>query len=818
MIPENNKGWSNQPREAESAQSEITQNKLSFYISEFSSKMDNQPKKVQITWGNFLSLIKRPVIRASKDGKAFAPATFNGNRSKENAQETFLLVLDCDDGTPLEESMTKCKNLGYSFAIYTTFSHTQEKHKFRVVFLLATPIPANNYPQLWQWIAKQFPNIDPAPKSTASIFYYPAIKTKDSPFYAESFGGKLLDWTKLPLVAIAEEPPKQQYQQTSYNHTLTNKAKAAYVQAALDDEVAKVRNAVEGERNDTVNKAAFALAQLLHTNLIDEITINTELESAGLASGLPISEVRATIKNGIAAGRKQSRIIPEKEFSSSYQRPNNQQTSPKHDPSLEDPGTPFPYDLGSQEGQQSEPLTIRTDTQLSEIFDQTRDAFIKANNPVRFFRRNGKIVWINYDDGGIKLEPVNENIMHSTLARIIVWIKVNKDGNIKNCKPPREATIDLLVNVDNRLPEIESIITTPIFIDGELISTPGYHPKHKIYYQPPNDFSLLPISQNPSKEEINKAKNLLINELFCDFPFCSDGDPSGQAELANTIAAMLLPFIRREIKGKTPLHLVEAPVQGSGKSLLASIIGTITTGKEPAMRTFPSEESEVRKAITSELLRGTQTIIFDNITGVLKSDSLASALTSDEWSDRLLGINQTVSLKNRVLWLATANNCTLGQDFPRRTVRIRLDPRDEHPWLRTGFKQEDIVNWVKNHRSTIIHAILTIIQSWVAVGQPKGSKTLGSFEQWAKIISGILENADIPGFLENINEVYKAFESQNENWYEFVECWFDKFGTNPKRVNDLNELCQQLNLMVNVRGDNLAGQSYKLGRALAKNR
>jgi predicted ATP-dependent serine protease len=53
------------------------------------------------------------------------------------------------------------------------------------------------------------------------------------------------------------------------------------------------------------------------------------LEDAALSVGLSRDEARHTIESGIAAGRKQPRFIPEKEFSSSYQRPNNQQTPPK---------------------------------------------------------------------------------------------------------------------------------------------------------------------------------------------------------------------------------------------------------------------------------------------------------------------------------------------------------------------------------------------------------------------------------------------------------------------------------------------------------
>lgn len=295
------------------------QQEISLYISEFNNKLDNQPKQIQITLDQFIKRLTQPVIRPEKDGKAFAPATFNGTRAKENAQNISLLVLDYDNGATIEEIKNKCKNLGYSFTIYTTHSHTHEKHKFRVVFPLAIPIPANIYCLLWQWTVKSFPNIDLQAKDSSRLFYYPAIKTKNSPFYAESFDGKLLDWRELQLIEVTEQPRHQDiHNSTQYSY----KANNAYVQAALDGEIAKVRNATVGERNGTLNKAAFALGQLLYTNLIDELTITGALETAGLATGLSRNEARDTIASGIKAGRKQPRIIPETDYSNSHKEKN----------------------------------------------------------------------------------------------------------------------------------------------------------------------------------------------------------------------------------------------------------------------------------------------------------------------------------------------------------------------------------------------------------------------------------------------------------------------------------------------------------------
>jgi hypothetical protein len=65
----------------------------------------------------------------------------------------------------------------------------------------------------------------------------------------------------------------------------------------------------------------------------------------------------------------------------------------------------------------------------------------------------------------------------------------------------------------------------------------------------------------------------LLDELAGDFPFVSDSDR------AHWLAALLLPFVRRMINGPTPLHFVEAPCNGAGKSLLCDIISIVATGE-----------------------------------------------------------------------------------------------------------------------------------------------------------------------------------------------------------------------------------------------
>ena len=101
------------------------------------------------------------------------------------------------------------------------------------------------------------------------------------------------------------------------------------------------------------------------------------------------------------------------------------------------------------------------------------------------------------------------------------------------------------------------------------------------------------------------------------------------SDRAHAVAAMLLPFLQRIIGGLAPIHLIEAPTQGSGKGLLASLISIVSTGSAPEGRTVPENEDEIRKMITAELITGRPIILLDNLSEKRKLDSsaLASVVT-----------------------------------------------------------------------------------------------------------------------------------------------------------------------------------------------
>jgi hypothetical protein len=431
------------------------------------------------------------------------------------------------------------------------------------------------------------------------------------------------------------------------------------------------------------------------------------------------------------------------------------------------------------------------------------------------FQNGGALVRIAGTGVQARIEALGDTAMYGILARSANWFRVTEEA-VLAAPPSRDTARDMMVNPDPALPPLESVIRTPTFgKDAALIAAPGYHRADALWMLSDDSLEIPEVPTNPTEEQVGRARALLVDELLVDFPFVGDSDR------AHAVAAMLLPFLQRIIGGLAPIHLIEAPTHGSGKGLLASLVSIVTTGSMAEGRTVPENEDEVRKMITAELIAGRPIILLDNLSEKRKLDSaaLASVVTLPWWTDRLLGESKMLNLRNNALWLMTGNNPRLSAEMSRRCIRLRIDPRIDMPWLRAGFKHPMIIEWAQENRSALVHAALTLIQAWIAAGKPLHGTRLGSFESWSGVMGGVLEIAEIPGFLGNLNELYEAADTDGQMWREFTGAWWETHREEPKRVADLNQFCEERDLMGDVRGDGLPrSQQTRLGKALSAKR
>jgi hypothetical protein len=81
----------------------------------------------------------------------------------------------------------------------------------------------------------------------------------------------------------------------------------AYAMAALRAETERVASARPGTRNDTLNRAAFSLGQLVAAGLLPPLPVITGLISAARHAGLPEEEAVRTVRSGMAGGSRKPR-------------------------------------------------------------------------------------------------------------------------------------------------------------------------------------------------------------------------------------------------------------------------------------------------------------------------------------------------------------------------------------------------------------------------------------------------------------------------------------------------------------------------------
>lgn len=449
---------------------------------------------------------------------------------------------------------------------------------------------------------------------------------------------------------------------------------------------------------------------------------------------------------------------------------------------------------------------VTNNRSLADVTSDALEALIDNNIPPTIFVRGGELCRVRSDERSIvKIEGFSPASMRGNLARCATWVVVRKES--VEIAPPKEVVEDLLALPEwPGIPPIIAITMAPVLSpNGTLSMAPGYDPASMFYIGAKETW---PTWTDTTAE----AVRFLTEDMLGDFPFKSDADR------AHAIALMLLPIMRPIIDGPTPLHLIEAPVQGSGKSLLGKVCLMPTVGDKVSATTGTKDEEEWRKKIASSLLEGKAYIFLDNLSRKVDSDTLAGVLTSTEWNDRALSTMRNINVPVRCLWVATANNAELSRDILRRTVLIRLDACVERPEDRTGFRHENLEVWVRDNRPKIVSALCKLVQSWVEAGMPPSTdRLLGSFEEWSKAVGGVLKVAGVNGYLGNIEELRIAASPDDEAWASFYLRWYNHSESRAVKAGDLIDEFRQDETLAGMLGDkDEASKKTRLGLLIRK--
>jgi hypothetical protein len=504
-------------------------------------------------------------------------------------------------------------------------------------------------------------------------------------------------------------------------------APTPWAEAALREECDSVAKAEKGNRNNTLNRAAFSLGQLV-PHLLDQGRVEAALLAAASTCGLLEDDgeraVNATLKSGLEDGMRKPRGPRSYEFDHATHAPRAVGAA------VDDTGTGArPPRVFNVRGQQ---IALADEALDALARDHNSGVYVRARFLVRVARESRRRPrGARRPPGAPAIERFSEAALCDRLARLGIWLRRRARDQIE-ILPPEWLVKNILARSRWPFPTLEGVIESPTMRpDGSILDCPGHDEASGLLYLPTSEYPLVPAA--PTGAQVRDALLALLDPIR-DFPFRDESDR------AAAVAAMLTITARHAIEGCAPLFAIRAPAPGTGKSLLADVIALIGTGRRAARMSHESDDTEMRKRILAIAIEGTPLVLLDNVDGRLGSPSLAAALTAETWADRVLGLSLRAEAPLTSTWLVTGNNLGFQGDLGRRVVPVDMDARQEHPEDRSAdiFKHPTLCEYVERERPRLVVAALTLLRGYHVAGRPPHGRdgNMGSFEAWDKFVRG----------------------------------------------------------------------------------
>lgn len=166
-------------------------------VSFFEHARNPRPLTREISWARLAVSLRtfRP-IQGTKDDRLgtcplWSPCRFRegGRRSLGDAVEVSLLVLDYDDGATIDDALGSWP--GLEAVAHTSWSHTEELPRCRLVLPLAYPLPVEAWSELYGEVVA---DADRACRDPSRAYFLPAIGA-GGPHRAKYRPGERLDLT-----------------------------------------------------------------------------------------------------------------------------------------------------------------------------------------------------------------------------------------------------------------------------------------------------------------------------------------------------------------------------------------------------------------------------------------------------------------------------------------------------------------------------------------------------------------------------------------------------------------------------------------------
>ena len=533
-----------------------------------------------------------------------------------------------------------------------------------------------------------------------------------------------------------------------------------YAQMALRLELNAICNAREGTRNATLNKSAFSLGTLIGGGYLDRAEVEAALRGAGESVGLEPGEVEATIRSGIDSGVKQPRRIEMKPPPACHRQRDDYVLMPgahkdDQDKYTEQSNATFADDVLS---------ALPADT----IY---RKDFI----PGEVLGRAGRRKWV-------ELSPDRTRIVVDSHIKLGKWVTSRKSKEqVIVYQPCNRDAAGVVIAQARQAPcvrELELIVEYPIYGPGFSRVPVGW--RNGLFYDEPGGLGgLVP------ETDCEVIHNILC-DLVVDFPFKTEADRQ------NFFGLLLTPIVAPALDGNRPMHLINSPLERTGKTKLVNeVLAGVLIGREAPAMQITDREEEREKRILAMLLQGETLMHLDNLPHYVDSTSLSSLLTAHVFGGRVLGVSRTVKLANHLTLVATGNNVAASGEIAKRVVPIMIEPTSAHPETRKDFHHADLRAYVRNRRRTVLECLLGLVENWLAAGRPKHPNRFGGFENWSETVGGILKVNGFRAWRTNEADWRRQADPQGAEMEAFVDAWSEAYGLAEVEPKELRELAEQ---------------------------
>jgi hypothetical protein len=530
---------------------------------------------------------------------------------------------------------------------------------------------------------------------------------------------------------------------------------------ALEREVAKVAGTAQGGRNDQLFKSAAALMEIVNGGNLGAEEVEDALCGAATTCGLDTDEIRRVLKSArTKVGTKARSPKPRAPAPAPSPVPD---TMPEHLATVLVPGS-----------------HVTDHGEYLEVTPREFATVLLACQPRHTIFHRAGVAGVIRAGTFAALSPSGMRL--ALVANPYRW--VTPKPTMKDPEPgPRKMYVPLAKEhaelaiarcLDHaNVGEIRTISFAPTYLSSWALSKPGWN-EGGIY------------QTGPALPAISPA---CLRDLLIDFPWLSEADRQ------NFIGLLVTILVRGAIEGNVPLHFIGSTVERTGKTKLVDVlVGLLFLGgPTPAMQ-FAGSDEERDKRVLAVLMLGLPIIHLDNIGEWFESAALASTITASVYSGRVLGQSSIVHVPNLAVWIGTGNNVAMSGEMAKRTVPIKLWPKDADPHLRTEFEHPDFKAFVLERREAILAALVAMVESWLAAGRPGSPHRIGGFEEWSAIVGGVMAHAGYTDWMANYADWTGSADVEGADMTRFMEDWQIGMQGGPQKTADLRKRASELGL------------------------